>query len=282
MEQQTQQPQQSPPPPAPQQSNNTLMWVLGGLVVILLIAVGILAMMAFSKPETPPPPPPPENVVPTLPPEQEQPTAPPAPTQGPPPTPIPGDPAVELGSPDGRDDFSTDNNWTGFENQCFKSEIADGQFVMTAKGKAGFSCWEVSWPAVQNYYLETNVIMPETCQPDDRFGLFIRTPDLESGYLVGLTCDGRVSMTNWTGSDTVVLMDFTTSDAVNVGPGAVNRLGVIANGSTYQVYVNGALIGQAADASYVGNYRFGYFVRAASEEPFTVRFDDMAIWLLDQ
>jgi hypothetical protein len=57
---------------------------------------------------------------------------------------------------------------------------------------------------------------------------------------------------------------------------------VIAHGDTYQFYVNGHLIAEASDESYIGEPRFGYFVRAATENPFTVRYDDLAIWLLDE
>ena len=64
--------------------------------------------------------------------------------------------------------------------------------------------------------------------------------------------------------------------------GAANRLGVIANGSTYHLYVNGHLLAEASDTSYVDEMRFGYFVRAATENPFTVKYDDMVIWLLDE
>ena len=135
-----------------------------------------------------------------------------------------------LGNPNGRDDFSTANNWTGFDNECFKSEVTGGQFVMTAKGKAGFSCWETTWPSVDNYYLQTNIVNPEACDADDRFGMFIRTPDLTAGYLVGLTCDGRLAMTKWDGENTDILVNFVSSEHINLGLGANNRLGVLAHG----------------------------------------------------
>jgi hypothetical protein len=260
-----------------QNKSNTLMWILVILVGILVCAVVVLAIIVFNnRSSTSTPEPPPGESVPT-----QQPPDLPAPTEGPPPTPIPGDPEQELGDPDGRDDFSTSNNWTGFDNECFKSEIAGGQFVMTAKGKAGFSCWETTWPSVDNYYLQTNIVNPEECDADDRFGLFIRTPDLTAGYLVGLTCDGRLAMTKWDGENTDVLINFVTSEHINLGLGANNRLGVVAHGDTYHLYVNGHLIAETTDASYVGAYRFGYFVRAATENTFTVKYDDMAIWLLD-
>ena len=245
-------------------SNKTLTWVLGILVAVLLVAVIVLAVNAFTQDEEPP--------VEQLPTEE--------PPAGPTPTPISGDPEQELGSPDGRDDFSTQNNWTLYDSDCFKSEIVNQQYVMTAKGLAGFSCWEVSWASVQDYYLQTNLVMPDVCTPDDRFGLFIRTPDLEQGYLVGLTCDGRLAMTRWDGEETHVLVNFVSSPQINTDPGSINRLGVIANEASYALYVNGYLLAEAADATYVDEMRFGYFVRAASEEPFIARFDDMAIWLI--
>lgn len=254
-------------------SNNTFLWVLIGLVAVLVIAVVVLAIMVINRPSAPPE----ATEAPGVPTSQ-----PPEPTLGPDPTPIPGDPEVELGPPDGRDDFSTENNWTLFDNECFKSEIIDQQYVMTAKGEAQFSCWEVSWPSVRDYYLQTNLFMPESCAADDRFGLFIRTPDLKQGYLVGLTCDGRLSMTRWDGEETKFLVNFITSEHINTGAGAANRLGVIANGSSYDLYVNGNLLAEAGDATFVDEMRFGYFVRAANEDGFTVKYDDMAIWLIEE
>ena len=257
-------------------SLSTLTWILIGVSVVLLIAVVVLAINVFNQDEEPPMAEVPEEQPPVeQPPTEEPPT-------GPTPTPIPGDPEQELGKPDGRDDFSTQNNWNLFDNECFKSEIVNEQFVMTAKGMQQFSCWEVSWPSVQDYYLQTNLVMPDSCTSDDRFGLFIRTPDLKQGYLVGLTCDGRLAMTRWDGENTHILVNFVTSPQIKTDPGATNRLGVIAVGSSYALYVNGNLLAEATDDTFVDEMRFGYFVRASSEEPFVVRFDDMAIWLIEE
>jgi hypothetical protein len=194
---------------------NPLIWVLVALVVLVLVLGGgilymislrpgsqpapTLAATATSQP-SPTPLPPTETPVPAT----ETPTA----TSLPPtPTPISGDPAVVLGHPSGLDTFDTANNWTLYDNACFKSEISGGFFVMSAKGMPQASCWEVSWPMIQNYYAETLVKMPATCQAEDRFGLFFRTPDNVSGYLLGLMCDGRYSMTAWDGQTTTVLAE---------------------------------------------------------------------------
>jgi hypothetical protein len=208
----------------------------------------------------------------------------PSATQEPTPTstPIPGDPAEILGDPDGLDTFDNANNWELFDDRCFKSEITGGKYEMTAKGLPGVACWEVTWAKMLDYYTQVIIEMPETCRDDDRFGLFFRTPDIQVGYLYGLTCDGRYIMTKWDGETTEVLANFATSEYINVGPGQVNRLGVIADGARYYLYVNGVLLKEVEDESYIDDGKIGFYIRASSEDSFMVRFDDLAVWLLDE
>ena len=264
---------------------NPLVWVLVALAVLVLaLGAGIvfmlsarpasqtastLAVTATSTPGS------------TLLPPTETPapaTQAPAATSLPPsPTPFTGDPAVVLGRPSGLDTFDTANNWTLYDNACFKSEITSGVFVMSAKGLAQASCWEVSWPVVQNYYVETLVQMPAACQAEDRFGLFFRSPDNLSGYLFGLTCDGRFSMNAWDGQTTTVLVEPTANASILTGPGQSNRLGVVASGGTYALYANGALLQVLQDYTFAGAGRLGYYVRAATETGFAVQYDNLGV-----
>ena len=227
------------------------------------------------------------------------PTPEPSPTQEPSPTPAPtetptavsptatlvpieGDPATLLGEPSGVDNFNTFNNWTNFNNKCFQSEITGTQFVMTAKGQAGIACWEFSWPLLENFYLETMVEMPETCQAQDRFGVIFRAPDNERGYLYGYTCDGQFTLTAWDGDETTtVLVPQTTTTAIDPSPGAKNRIGLLAQGASYYLYANGLFLAQAQDVTYLEPGKIGYYVRAATEEPFTVAYDYLKIWVLE-
>jgi uncharacterized protein YraI len=194
---------------------------------------------------------------------------------------VEGDPAVVLGAPDGVENFDNDNNWTMFSSECFNSEITGGQFVMTANGVPQFSCWEVSWPQLQNFYLDTTQIMPTTCQPDDRFGLLFRAPDLNRGYLYSLNCAGQYSLTVWDGESTTTLVQPTASEAIHQGPEAVNVLGLMAFGENISLYANGVFLQSVADFTFLEPGRFGYFVRAATENPFTVRYDQLRVWSLE-
>lgn len=193
---------------------------------------------------------------------------------------VPGDPAQVLGNPNGQDHFDTADNWTLFDSKCFKSEITGGKYVMTAKGSKDYSCWEVSWPNIQNYYLETLVQTPAACDPNDRFGLVFRGPDYYSGYLFGLTCDGRYYLNVYDGQKTTELVRLASSPAIQTGKGQVNRIGVMAYGSKYILYANGAFLTQVYDYTFTQQGKIGYFVRAGSEQPYTVHFDDLKVWLL--
>ena len=231
--------------------------------MIIALSIVLVLVLAACSSETPEP-------VPTV--EDTQPT----PTL----SAIEGDPAALLGKPDGLDTFDTANNWTLFNNQCFKSEITNGKFEMESKGLAGIVCWEVTWPQIQDYYLESQVFTPDQCQAEDRFGLFFRAPDNYRGYLYGLTCDGQFSLTMWDGNTTKEIVSPSRSDAINTGPGAMNRLGVIAYGGDYILYANGVLVAEAQDFTYIDPGKIGYFVRAATDQGFLTSFDNLAVWLL--
>jgi len=202
---------------------------------------------------------------------------PPTPTM----VPIEGDPVTFLGVPSGVDNFDTFNNWTLFNTKCFESEITGTQYVMTANGLPGTACWEFSWPLLENFYLETMAEMPQTCQPLDRFGVIFRAPDNNQGYLYGYTCDGQFTLTAWNGTETSVLVPLTASNAINTSPGATNRMGLLVEGADYYLYANGLFLAQARDVTYLDPGKLGYYVRAATEQPFTVAYDYFKIWVLE-
>jgi len=194
---------------------------------------------------------------------------------------VEGDPAVFLGLPDGVEDFNNEKNWTTFDSPCFKSEITGGQFVMTAKGLPQTVCWEVSWPQLDNCYLETTYERPETCEPEDRFGMLFRAPDNNRGYLYGFDCGGNYSLSIWDGQATTVLLEPTNSEAILNEPGDINRLGLLTFGENISLYANGIYLETVTDFTYLDEGKIGYYVRAASDSPFTVAYDQLLLWGLE-
>ena len=198
-------------------------------------------------------------------------------------TPPPGDPATLYGKPDGLDSFDNDNNWTTFppgDNSCFSSEISDGLFWMTALGQQGSSCWEVSWPKLGNFYIDLTIKMPETCDANDRFGLLFRAPGNNAGYLYGITCGGAQSFSAWTGTETLQILPAAPSTAIITTPGALNRVGIMAQDSSFAFYINGVLVAEAQDQTFPDEGKIGLFVNTATTDGFTVGYDTLAVWNL--
>lgn len=195
---------------------------------------------------------------------------------------VPGDPAVALGKPNGQDTFDNANNWTLFDTQCFKSEIKNGKYYITAKGVKDYTCWEVTWPMIQNFYLEVEAQTPQSCSPNDTYGVLFRAPDNYRGYLYGLTCDGRYYLNVFDGQTTTQLIKPSSNPAILVGAGKVNRMGVVVYGAQYQLYANGYYLNQAFDTTYLDPGKIGFFVRAATTQPYTVAFDNLKVWQLNQ
>jgi len=98
----------------------------------------------------------------------------------------------------------------------------------------------------------------------------------------GIDCSGRYSLTLWDGTQTTVLIPPTGSEHIETDPGVTNRLGLASTEGKFYLYINGEYVDQAEDYTLVGEGKIGYFVRAATEdEGFTVRFDDLLLWALE-
>ncbi len=298
-------------------SNNRLLWVVLGLMAIIVICliIAVLAVFWILKPSASVPTPNIETVVaqtlsavstdlkttgspPTgsleltstvtmIPlPTTAIPTVSPTPTFTN--TPIPSltptfiveDPRTSLGPPTWQDNFDDARNWTLFDDVCFKSEIEGGKYIMTSKTSPPTTCWEVTWPRIQNFYLETTSITTEVCEGTDRFGMIFRAPDPSQGYLFGITCDGSYGMARWDPEEKQwdYIVEFTPSEHINAGPNQTNRLGVKADNDRFGLYINGILVAEVNDDTYPDEGLIGYFIGATETDDFQVEYDEMAYW----
>ncbi len=296
-------------------TNRTLWWIVGGLVVVIACLVGfVLVYTLYFQPQTVEPLPnidtvvaatlsayetqnPPTNtpVSTSVPPNTNTPlptrTATVVPTATPTRTPFPSpsvtmspdDPREILGPPTWKDEFKSASNWTLFDDACFQTRIENDKFIMNSKTAPSATCWEVTWPRIADFYLETIARTTDECSKADRYGMIFRAPDPSQGYLFGYTCDGRYAMARWDPEEKQWdwLVDFEPSDLINVGPNQVNRIGVMANGDRYGLYINGSLVDEVEDDRFTESGLFGYFIGAAETIEFTVEYDEIAYWNLN-
>ena len=123
--------------------------------------------------------------------------------------------------------------------------------------------------------------MPDVCALEDNFGLLFRSPDSTSGYLYGLSCAGQYSLKKVTGGSVTELIPLTTSKDILKGSGEINRIGVAAYGGSYYLFANGKYLATAYDYTYVQTGDLGYYVNAATAQPFVSRYDDLKVWTLE-
>jgi hypothetical protein len=140
--------------------------------------------------------------------------------------------------------------------------------------------WRLTWPVVDDFYLEMTVAAG-TCTGSDHYGLMVRVPDrsaADRGYLVGLTCDGRYSLRAWDSETMTSLVASTASDAIHSGSEQENRLGLWAQGERLGLYANGSLLTQIEDDTFTEEGSFGIWVGARQTENFTIHVDEIAYW----
>jgi len=189
------------------------------------------------------------------------------------------DPVTSLGSPDWVDAMNDGGNWpTGF-NEYTSIEFDDGYMKLTAELDA-IDGWRLSWPYLEDFYLEIKLTTPE-CTTNDHFGVIFRVPENSNanmGYLFGIDCDGQYSLRRWNGEVMSFPITWTDSDLINTEAEADNRLGVMAEGQNLILYINGEKVDEVSDSTYLEG-SFGVFVGSGGiTEDFTVWVDEISYW----
>ncbi|WP_298008059.1 MULTISPECIES: hypothetical protein [Anaerolinea] len=211
---------------------------------------------------------------------------------GPTPTISPDDPRNRLGSPTDTDsmDDSTRWNWPTGSSEFTSIEFRNGQMILTGlQTKLG---WRIANPrgeAFSNLYLEM-VVKADSCTGNNQFGMIVRVPvlkDANQGYLFSIRCDGKYSLRKWDGTvgekgTLTRLKDWTTSTAINTGANATNRLGLMMIGNRLIMYINGTLLGEVSDDSFLSGYFGVYAASGSSAESFSIAVDEMSYWLNPQ
>jgi hypothetical protein len=204
-------------------------------------------------------------------------------------TPPASDPRLRLGPPASTDPMADEKtwNWPIGVQEFTAIAFEDGFVAFTGlKPQAG---WRLPvTTAFSDGYVEMTV-RTGNCSGKDSYGIIFRVPvyqEADRGYLFSISCDGYYRFTVWDGKEGVSghgtrLIDWRRSDAIISGSNQTNRVGVMAVGERFYLYVNGYLLNKdthLTDDTYPGG-NFGVFVNAAVTPNFTIFVDEMSFWL---
>jgi Ig-like domain from next to BRCA1 gene len=163
-------------------------------------------------------------------------------------------------------------------------DIKDGRLVITAIEPTGDQ-WRVAQPGfLADFYLQAKFQLGPTCTGTDGYGLIVRAPDkpngsINSGYIFSLSCDGKYRIYRMDNGNYHGIQNWTFSPAIKSGSNQINVLGVYAEGTRFQLYINGIQITEIEDSTY-SNGLFGLVIRSEATNNLQVFVDDVAAWVL--
>ncbi|MCX7840779.1 MAG: Ig-like domain-containing protein, partial [Anaerolineae bacterium] len=177
------------------------------------------------------------------------------------------------------DDFINNHRgwWTGNASADVsrrkEATIQNGEYILLSHKKD--TIWRVTCADCGNlddgyYEVNTRYVSGPT---DYGYGLMLRSDrGMDHGYLFSITANGSFRIAKDV-TDTVVSLVRWTNDPVIQVKG-VNRLGVLARGSSFEFFINGKSVARVNDSSLTKGY-FGLYV---GSEDLVVAFSQVRVW----
>lgn len=194
--------------------------------------------------------------------------------------------ALDLAHPDHVDGFDNPDAWFDYDTAGRAAYwVADSKlFGIDYEPEEIYTWWSYTDTSSGNLYAEVSATNGD-CIGRDSVGMTIRVDrdTAAGGYSLEVSCDGAYRFRlHQIGGDQVDFIEWTESDAVHTGPGAVNRLGLWGYEARFRLYINGEEVGEYWDTSYRHTYgTFALYSRASQTYDLTSTFDDFAYWNID-
>ena len=168
--------------------------------------------------------------------------------------------------------------WGVGETGFSRSRIVNNALEITAKTPHSIAWLFGGVPLGQNFF-EMATVTSGICGKDDHYGLVLRGETDSNLLLFGITCDGRYRLQQYQGGTQRLLVLPTPSEAVKTGPGAVNELGVRAEGKQISLYVNRQFLTRV-DTTNLSKGRFGAYVNSTATANLTASFTEFRAWVI--
>jgi hypothetical protein len=166
--------------------------------------------------------------------------------------------------------------WGVGETSFSRSLIRQGQLEINLKTRGAITWVFAGVPDTQDFFAMITASSPD-CDGGDNFGLDFRAVDDGTHFQFGVSCDGRYRLQERQNGVVSVLVFPTPSDAIKSGPGAVNELGVRAEGKQISLYVNRQFLTRV-DVDTLTKGRFGAYTNSSATLNLTVEFSNFIAW----
>jgi hypothetical protein len=176
------------------------------------------------------------------------------------------------------DSFDNNNNgWDVFENEGNSAQIVDGQMVMKVVAKDSF--YSV-WPQITlaNVDMTFDATIQEGTVANAGYGASCRFSNVDNLYSFRIDGEGYYTLAKKVDGNWETIIDWTSSNALNLEPGATNHIRVVCSDSKLELYANDQLLISSQDTTLTGS---GFSLHAShfsvDDQPITVTFDNMEV-----
>ncbi|NIM94453.1 MAG: hypothetical protein GTO18_12190 [Anaerolineales bacterium] len=210
----------------------------------------------------------------------------------------PYDPAANWGTGHDYDPFDASTGlFSDSSGGAANAWRADGRFNITFTSRGRWT-WYWSFINGGNFYADTVIVNGDNCVSADSAGMVFRGNNTEDyGLMFGITCGGSyfLGFTAIPGVDGIICTfepagidcskrSLIHSNLIQSGPGAINRIGVLAKGSDLDFYINGQWVANRSVALYSPTFdqgMFALYLGTAQKPDASVSFEEFSVWYLD-
>ena len=177
------------------------------------------------------------------------------------------------------DDFSSESAgpWLVEADEFGATALQDGRLLIEVGQAATMQFTTLEEPTFDDFDLTVDAELIAGDR-EATYGLLFRMAGPETFYRFELTGDGRyiVESHESDGSWRRLVDDWQKSDAIMTGPGAINRLRVVASGPAMAFYVNDELLEELQDGRYPAG-QLALDAGAFGNKPTSVAFDNLVV-----
>jgi hypothetical protein len=211
----------------------------------------------------------------------------------------PYDPAADWGA---GNDVETFDGSTGIfppsSEGAAAAWYAEGRYHISFTSRGRWT-WYWAFLNASDFYADIVIINGDMCVSGDTAGMVFRgNSTLDYGYMFGISCGGQyfigvtaVPGTNgfiWSIEDGSIMFGtrkLNHSDLIDTGPGAINRIGIMARDGDFNFYINGMWVDEFSywgfPAGALWNRgKIALYLGTAQKPDAKVSFEDFNIWYL--
>jgi hypothetical protein len=145
-------------------------------------------------------------------------------------------------------------------------------FIITANNSYAWEGASQNFTDISIAVEATQVLAPEN--NNNGYGVMCRLQGNDDGYIL-IIGDGYASIIKIENGESIVLVDWTESSAINPGNSS-NQLQAVCAGSSLQLFANGELVAEAQDSSFTEG-DIGLYATTYEVDPTEIHFDNLAV-----